>query len=624
MRIPVYANPLQLILTVVLLLSGCVSQVMAVHIRGRVLDQVGQPVPNASVKAGAPVLGQNFWWAQSELIATRSDEDGRFTLPLPFADLRYQVVCEKWGYSLSRQNVLADEDREIELRLETGPHERTLTGRVLDDSDRPGAAVPVRFVGEYGVSAETTTDAQGAFTFTDLPEPLGQGYLFAHQDKKVATALVYMNKRDPVDLRLANPATFEGTAIEESTGDPVEGVTVTVWDTRTGYKLSTTTDAAGKWRITGVPPGKCKYVVEPQAPDHFNIPPRGYSHERPKHDVLPGQTITVNATLQRKATISGSVVDRNGLPVDGALVCARMDWVGDYRQEYRWVATDAQGKFAFKTAHMEESLEVQVAHGRHGLARTTINPLTEGAAVSGLQFSLPGTQRVRATVTTPDGKPIRNVACSAGGSSDLTDDRGRVDLGLVSLASHEQRYALSLVPPRPYSAHTSSQDPQTGSFIPVKNPDPPTAYFIANVHEFAAEPDQRVDLRVELKPAELLTIRGRLMDVVGRPLRNSSVHVFAGTPDDQWVIYAVPTYLQTGRLTFSRAVELGGTVVGPDGRFSVQVLRHEGEPAEKGTRYAVGVVQAGGASKLVKDVIVPADEREVDLRIVGKGDILLY
>ena len=116
----------------------------------------GAPVPGAEVTVSGPF---------SRSIGT--DKDGRFTMNLPVGD--YQISTKVFGYlsATARVTITLGQDTSVELPLTVAPR-HDISGRVVDDQKQP---VPNADVSVKDTPLDPVrTDANGAFTISDVPE----------------------------------------------------------------------------------------------------------------------------------------------------------------------------------------------------------------------------------------------------------------------------------------------------------------------------------------------------------------------------------------------------------------------------------------------------------------------
>jgi len=152
----------------------------------------------------------------------------------------------------------------------------TVTGKVLDPAGKPlaGATVYLAIPGSsrnVPVLKETTTDGGGAFSLTAADPPGGpwRAQVIARKSgwgTWAATLESAPGKPERVETRLGPPSRVEGQVVGQS-GQPIEGATVYVlragrtrdgkwegwWLSSLEPVLSATTDAAGRFRLDGLP-----------------------------------------------------------------------------------------------------------------------------------------------------------------------------------------------------------------------------------------------------------------------------------------------------------------------------------------------------------------------------------
>ncbi|MEU5963467.1 carboxypeptidase regulatory-like domain-containing protein [Micromonospora parva] len=121
-----------------------------------VVTAEGAPVPAAEVTISGPF---------SRSIGT--DKDGRFTTNLPVGD--YQLSTRVFGYLTATANVTVrlGQDTSVKLPL-TAAVKHDISGRVVDDKKQPVANADVSVMDTP--LKPVRTDANGAFTFTAVPE----------------------------------------------------------------------------------------------------------------------------------------------------------------------------------------------------------------------------------------------------------------------------------------------------------------------------------------------------------------------------------------------------------------------------------------------------------------------
>lgn len=606
-----------------------------VVIRGRVVDDKGQAVAGATVRAGVPAMGQVLWWAQTGAgvgAAVRSGPDGRFEAPVPFAGLLYDVGVERIGYDAPSIRVIAGEGGPVEVRLTKGLHKRWL-GKLHDVHGKPVPAADVRLVGEYGYSVVARTRADGTFQFDDVPEYVGQAVMVAKANDLVLPLAIVRNRdpgKDPLDLWLDLPGRIVGRLTDEATGGPVAGATVTVRPNfGSGLRLTATSDAAGAWAVDDVPPGA--YWVEPSSPTHFDKPPGGMGFNRKEVRVGPGGSARLAVRMRRTATVRGRVLGPDGRPAAGALVGLPATWDGDdYREQVRTVRAGPDGRYEIATGHVEEDLAVAAFSADLGLAHVSIAPVAAGEAREGVDLALPGAVRVRGTVAGRGGRPVADVACATTVQNlvAVTGADGRFDLGRVSLEPGlKVRPAVTFTAPRPGADFRSGwiMYPASRDGAPDTQPAGPPAgrdWYRDRTVPFDVAPGRRdVGLDVALEPTDVVTVAGRAVDAGGEPVPGAAVYLFAGDAGDETWVEMVRPRLGGGSIMTHTDKMLTGGRADKAGRFRLFTLRSDAGAEADGAAYSVGVLADGHGPRLVKGVVVAAGQAELELTVSVDDDV---
>lgn len=602
------------IAALLMVLACSAAEGQSAAIRGRVVDRDGRPLGDVPISAGAGAMGNEFWFANAVIPPTRSDAQGVFELAVPFPGVLYSVLAEMSGYSTGWQSVIAGEGQEVLMHLQRGPHEGRVRGRIIDDEEHGVGEVEVRLVGESGFAVTARTDRSGTFDFRDLPSYFGQGVLVAGSGgRTVPLMIVRANDKGPMEVPLVDSARIAGRVIDRQSGEAIAGATVRLRPTfGSGFRLDAISDAQGKWQIEDIPPGS--YLVEPDAPGHFDKPPRGYSFEREPVRLVGLQSLEHDIALDRMATIAGTVVGADGAPVAGALVGIRAGWDDGAQKQLRCVRSGADGRFRISTGHLDEALMLSVFHGEAGLGSAKVEPLKEGEGREGARVVLNGAVKVRGLVSDEASRPIEHVTCAIGWMSQAqgqTDARGRFDLGLIPLPGPPRKQCvLQLQPPRPARGIWRRDG---GWPLPAVQGDlAGKTFYESSQSPINAEPGATAELKATLKAAELLTIRGRVVDRDGKPLADASVHAFAGNAPESWKAFVSP-FRSRGNFAIMGPAPLGGSACDADGRFVIFVIRSEGEAAAEGTRYSVGIVVRDEPRRVMTDVIVAKSRDSIDL-----------
>jgi hypothetical protein len=185
--------------------------------------------------------------------SAKSDSDGTFTVPaLPKPP--YSVSVEHPAFSPTRLSEVEQMD-DLRVVMVSGV---TLIGEVLDDwsgDELPG--VRVRLKGQS--RAETQTRKDGTFVVRQLPTGTYDVSL-AHPDYETQTRRVVLEPPRYVDrpqeletVRLEPGGVIEGAVVDVNR-EPAAGAEV-AWGDPPRWERSARTDAAGSFRLRGVPSG---------------------------------------------------------------------------------------------------------------------------------------------------------------------------------------------------------------------------------------------------------------------------------------------------------------------------------------------------------------------------------
>jgi beta-lactamase regulating signal transducer with metallopeptidase domain/peroxiredoxin len=223
------------------LLDGTYVRVMksGVRIVGVVKNEQGRPIENALVTAG-----QFYSWSPDgevteDCTTARTLADGTFSIGgLPEEQLDMLISATGYGPRLTPVEIRKNMPR-VEATLSTG---RTYTGQVVDANDRPVEGARVTLDGwrvatrEQRLMQIATTDAQGCFRMTDLPN---EGTLECRFGKR-SSGLMGFSKEIPADLSQTDTVVmyrvpvFIGRVIDDETQKPVAKFTVVSGIRRSG------------------------------------------------------------------------------------------------------------------------------------------------------------------------------------------------------------------------------------------------------------------------------------------------------------------------------------------------------------------------------------------------------
>ncbi len=201
--------------------------------------------------------------------------------------------------------------------------------------------------GRFGAVVETDQQGQLAVRFDDPPD----GLRFGVKQPGFAPYWAEWTSNSPSSaipreftMPLSGAWSLGGIVVDEN-GQPVQGARVRpniYYQKRPGDAQqlgvggALTTKADGKWRFDSVPESVDHVSAEIHHPD---FQPGWHDLTRAAFELAPGEPPRGKIQLQRGLTVSGTVTDQAGQPVEGALV--RTKFTNDVRK----ATTDAQGVY---------------------------------------------------------------------------------------------------------------------------------------------------------------------------------------------------------------------------------------------------------------------------------------
>jgi hypothetical protein len=355
------------------------------RVEGTVVGADGQPVPGATVAVvdrGPP---------------RAVEPDGRFVVP----DLEagtYAVVAAAPGHLPARADaveVAAGAAARVALTLTVGGH--SVTGVVSDASGGPieGATVTAarrEALGAGDMIAATLTDRDGRYRLTLAPG----SYVVSGEREDYVRATADLEVADldrTLDLRLVPAGVVEGVVKDVASGAPVAGAKVEASAARPGRfgggrrSRPVTTDAGGRFRLTGLTPGAIALSARVDADGRQSPEPT---------EVLLGigeQVTGVELWVEAAPYLAGRVVDADGRPIADANVMAMGGTSGESTQ------TDPDGRF--RVLGLDPgAYQVFASHPRYASAPPRRIELAD-RSVTDLELRLTASPRVVGRVEPP-------------------------------------------------------------------------------------------------------------------------------------------------------------------------------------------------------------------------------
>lgn len=391
------------------------------------------------------------------------------------------------------------------------------------------------------------SNAEGRFEFAAVPVGVVKE-LFVTAEGFVAPRLLLENApllpHEVLDVPIQlMPSRSVVGVVTDSDGKPRPGVRIrpssdtgmVIWDPG-----ATWTDAKGRYRIDGLPPGKLTLAVS-----ELSGPGRTKVKTNVKVDGITQAPRAVLVLRVQSGKITVQVVDMAGKPVSGAGIGYRVKH-DNMTGTIHTGPTAADGIFQITgLATGYESIQVWAYKRGGATVAQAVSPPDVEAGTATLRIVLPPVGRIHGQVV-QDGKPVPNIAVAVQGTR------------LTAMTDFEGRFRLRGVPIGDQRVHVRS-----GSGAVVGRP--------ARVR---VTPDERATAVLDLGKEEVgITVRGRLVDGKGRSLAGV---VLNGDPRHRF---------PTMRGMLVQTAE--------DGRFALPVPGRGDYPLYSGERQLAGALSAG-------------------------------
>lgn len=269
-----------------------------------------------STSDGVPIAAAEV---RSAHLVTETDEAGRYSLRVNSATCE-RATASAPGYGARTQmlaKLAAGSEHTLDFALQPGVAVR---GTVHDDDSAPIIGATLRLSSDDGNEAVTaTSDSKGVYALLDVARtPDAQLNLHVHAEGHVLhwAKLTLPAEGDlHHDVRLVRGARIRGQVIDER-GQPLSGADVWVGLARhSGDCLRAASDAAGRFELLGVGPGRLQLGALHQ----------GFAEQVETFEVTSGVRglPSVIVRLGRGRTVTGTVVDELGHPIAGVSIHAR-------------------------------------------------------------------------------------------------------------------------------------------------------------------------------------------------------------------------------------------------------------------------------------------------------------
>jgi hypothetical protein len=253
------------------------------EIKGRVIDERGFPIQNASMRA-APSQNATFQVLYAEVAS-----DGTFRLA-PIGDA-VDIRVRAPGYAPQTvKQVSATDDLEIVLTV----NDAVLTGRVTDERGFPIERASIEAKLEE-FSGQTVTAPDGTFSFSEVP----RGEVQLKISRAGFAPLQMTGQGEDLDITLSEGATLSGLVIDENNAAVYFAQVELVYSDGTTIG---TFSADGSFLLSELPPGKAtlKSTVS------------GYVTTQQVVTLKQGATLEVEVVMRQSGVLRGKILLQEG------------------------------------------------------------------------------------------------------------------------------------------------------------------------------------------------------------------------------------------------------------------------------------------------------------------------
>lgn len=385
--------------------------------------------------AGAPVVGAHVqWWIPNpgggfnQDRSATSDVDGRFRLDGLAPGAAVQISTSAEGFASSSKTATPPSDDLVVILRTAG----TIRGRVEDaDAKRPVPGFSVAsgtsqvgggqsfFMRDWSAAGSPAQSEDGTFEIPNVTpgkitvRVTAPGY----RPGEVAVEVAEGEMKEGVVVSLRRGGSISGRVVDGGRGTPIANASV-IWQpsgARTTMgdfsSNSTTTDADGKFRFDGLPPGTV--TVTARHPDYAEA----------RKEVDPEKDAAFDVSLGAGGFISGVLVGRDGRsPVAAGVVAISGTGTGNDTAR-----TDDAGAFSFD--HLRPGRYRLTARTAQGQPPPRDVVLTENERQEGILLAIRGSgARIRGTVTGLPADKLGTIRVFAASKewndSALADDTG--------------------------------------------------------------------------------------------------------------------------------------------------------------------------------------------------------
>jgi protocatechuate 3,4-dioxygenase beta subunit len=555
----------------------CSSPAFAGSISGRVLDPAGQPIAGAKVQ-WLPHRDEDHLAVDrasgkdpAPLGEAATDAQGRFRVVLDRPGAVSLRILPS-GFSSVRLAGPFDASEDTGLDDLSVAPVKALAGTVVDEAGGPVASARVLVAGTEAMLeedalhvAETRTAANGAFKTPEAPD--GPRTITVVAPGFVPSTRVQIEPRAEERIVLARGGTVRGL-VTDAAGKPSAGAIVLC------EGLGIETDAAGGFRLAGIPPGV-----------HSVVALRGEDLAARRDDVRirKNEEVEIPLRLAKASAVTGLVVEEGTRrPLSGVRISineAGRFLIGRSAAARRG-RTDAKGRYRVGAL---SSRPYSVTASRDGYLPTTLPGVAASPAGGTGNIALRRAASVAGRVSDEKGQPVAGAhvrILRAGGMRAMIRRLGaggnpRALLGgPAAVTGPDGSFRLKNLTP----AHNLEIEATRGGYAPARQ---------AGV---TLKPGDAVK-NVALQLRKGLEAHGRVLDSQGNPVAGAEIRAIVREPGPGGGVRAQMRFMGLDR-------DRPDAQTGPDGTFALRGME-EGQ-------YTVSVSRDGFARKVVPSAEIKA------------------
>lgn len=366
-------------------------------ITGRVIDPESNPMSAQTVSLSG-----------SQTAVAQTDVDGRYSFSgLPTSGI-YTVTTTREHFTFIEPSVTittpaGDQTADFAAVL----NQYSISGQIVDESSQAIPNITVTLTG--AMSATTTTNSEGYFSFQNLPALGGYTVTPAHKHHDfqpsfwTITELTAEYSGEIVGIRKTHA--IQGQVLR-SDGSAIAGVLVNLSGSDAP---ATTTDSTGNYVFSALPAGS-NYVITPSKPNYSFTPPTRVVNDLSADESSDFSGSLVNYTLSGRITdgedgLSGVTVNLSGSQNDIATTDDGGNYAFNVTAEGNYTVTPSRTHYSFDPANMSlsnlsanETMDFAAALNRHDVSGRVTK--ADGTGLWGAILTLSGSETATASTNT--------------------------------------------------------------------------------------------------------------------------------------------------------------------------------------------------------------------------------